>query len=194
MYSIFSISFFSISLSPNYLIILECKTKPVTEISRKHTKSKQVPSRPLYEVWSWQNVPKIAWTGRETAREWHIKRTAGETLCKSKRDPSHSIFFCLRMLPMHSYYLNYTPTPPRSEHLFHGVPWQWDPLAVLSDQRANRALRWVGLAISLPPPAPLSRDLSRHKRSDLPLLSIAKVNLLHFLDIQLSRYGYSFSF
>ena len=32
-------------------------------------------------------------------------------------------------------------------------------------------------------PVPLSRDLSRHKRSGLPLLSVAKVNLLRFLDI-----------
>ena len=73
--------------------------------------------------------------------------------------------------------------------LDNGTRWRW-----FSDQRANRSLRWVGLAYSLPPPVPLSRDLSRHKRSDLPLLSIAKVNLLRFLDIQLSRYGFSFSF
>jgi len=62
--------------------------------------------------------------------------------------------------------------------LDNGTRWRW-----FSDQRANRSLRWVGLAYSLPPPVPLSRDLSRHKRSDLPLLSIAKVNLLRFLDI-----------
>ena len=32
--------------------ILECKTKPVTEISRKSYKRKSTPSRPLYEVCS----------------------------------------------------------------------------------------------------------------------------------------------
>jgi hypothetical protein len=83
---------------------------------------------------------------------------------------------------------------PRHEDLIHGALDSGAPGRGFPTNAPPHDFVRVGLPAKANPAQPTVKGLSRINSSRLPLLSIAKVNLLRFLDISLSRYEFNFSF